>query len=201
MNDYPVPKRRMVEFGPIREYVELCFSVPGFGASDIDLLAAKLSVPSLREPVCDDISISLNGPASFDGELEGEAWVHVRREQVKLRKILTGDGESACCAICGDRYPLELLVAAHIKKRSLCSEEERRDLFNVAMLACVLGCDALYEAGWITVSGAGYIQTADSLEPSALKSRLIALEGKRCTAHSAGSEQYFAWHRSTVFRA
>jgi hypothetical protein len=49
--------------------------------------------------------------------------------------------------------------SAHIKKRSLCTDDERRDLRHVAMLAYSFGCDALYEAGWITVDGTGQIRT------------------------------------------
>jgi hypothetical protein len=49
-------------------------------------------------------------------------------------------------------FPVDLLVAAHIKRRSLCSETERRDLHNVAMLACKFGCDALFEEGYWLVS-------------------------------------------------
>ena len=63
--------------------------------------------------------------------------------------MLAGDRELADCALCGHQYPLRFLVAAHIKKRSICTDAERRDLRNVAMLVCTFGCDALYEAGWI----------------------------------------------------
>lgn len=35
------------------------------------------------------------------------------------------------------------LIAAYIKKRPICSDNERRDLSHVAMLACTLGCDAV----------------------------------------------------------
>ena len=54
-------------------------------------------------------------------------------------------------------------MAAHVKKRAVCSDTERRDLHHVAMLACSFGCDALYESGWITVDENGYVQTS-SLE-------------------------------------
>ena len=33
--------------------------------------------------------------------------------------------------------------AAHIKKRAVCSDDERRDLDNIAMPTCLLGCDIL----------------------------------------------------------
>ena len=91
--------------------------------------------------------------------LDGAAAVKVRKEQAVLRNLLAGDRPQAPCALCGDEYPMGFLVAAHVKKRSLCNDDERRDLHHVAMLACVFGCDALYEAGWITVDGDGRVQT------------------------------------------
>jgi hypothetical protein len=40
--------------------------------------------------------------------------------------------------------PRDLAVAAHIKRRADCSEEERPDVQNIAMVSCRLGCDALF---------------------------------------------------------
>lgn len=46
--------------------------------------------------------------------------------------------------------PRRLLVAAHIKPRSQCSDTERIDFDNIGMLACLLGYESLYEHGYIT---------------------------------------------------
>jgi hypothetical protein len=94
------------------------------------------------------------------------------------------------------------LVAAHIKKRSLCSDQERRDLRHVAMLACAFGCDALYEMGWITVDHEGRVQTValDQVPEGRIRTHVQDLAGRRCTAHDPASEVYFAWHRTTIFR-
>ncbi|WP_020673289.1 hypothetical protein [Amycolatopsis nigrescens] len=136
------------------------------------------------------------------GELDTIAKVKVRTEQAKLRKLLAGGAEVAECALCGDRYPLRFLVAAHIKKRAVCTDEERRQLHHIAMLACSFGCDALYESGWITVDQHGNLQVParDSLPEGNLRDRLSHLRGRGCTAHSAASEPYFAWHRTTMFQ-
>lgn len=93
---------------------------------------------------------------------------------------------------------MEFLVAAHVKKRSECTDEERRDLHHVAMLACTFGCDALYESGWITVDQHGRIRASSPSEApeGTFKQRLLQLEGRSCTAHTPASEPYFAWHRS-----
>ncbi|MGB6120946.1 MAG: hypothetical protein WBG80_03475, partial [Bacteroidota bacterium] len=79
-------------------------------------------------------------------EVRGKA----RTEQPKLRKFLLGGRENANCFLCGRNLSASLLVAAHIKPRRECSPEERRDLSDVALM-CRLGCDSLFELGFITV--------------------------------------------------
>jgi hypothetical protein len=136
------------------------------------------------------------------GVLDSVASVRIRREQAYLRNLLAGQREQARCAICGQLYPMGFLVAAHIKKRSLCTDDERRDLRHVAMLACSFGCDALYEAGWITVDGTGQVQTIppDTAPSERIREHLQQLAGRYCTAHDQATETYFAWHRTTIFR-
>ncbi len=136
------------------------------------------------------------------GVLDSVASVKVRKEQAQLRTLLAGNREQAACALCGHEYPMGFLVAAHVKKRSICSDDERRDLPHVAMLACVFGCDALYEAGWITVGPDGRVQTVppDDMPADRVREHLRHLAGQRCAAHSHASEPYFAWHRNTIFR-
>lgn len=135
------------------------------------------------------------------GATDAEAKVKVRREQARLRKLLSGDRDIAKCALCGHDYPIGFLVAAHVKARNVCSEPERHDIHNVAMLACCFGCDKLYEEGWIAVDAAGSVRTAalDGL-PDAFRSRVAELSGRRCLAHHEKSEPYFEWHRTNIFR-
>lgn len=132
---------------------------------------------------------------------DAEALVKVRREQARLRELLADGRTIASCAICGHDYPIVLLVAAHIKKRARCTDEERHDLHNVAMLACTFGCDKLYEDGWITVDTTGHVRTAalDGL-PDVVRGRVAALSGRDCPAYHAKSEAYFEWHRTNIFR-
>ena len=73
---------------------------------------------------------------------------------------------------------------------------------SVAMAACVLGCDALYESGYVAVDGAGRIMTARrALPPSQVHAALREFEGRRAPAWNPGREPYFAWHRANHFRA
>ncbi|MGW0892813.1 hypothetical protein [Saccharopolyspora sp. NPDC002578] len=157
----------------------------------------------------DPLAVELDGRSASQvaqdrhfGDVDATSLVKVRREQARLREVLVGDRDEAHCALCGHAYPLSFLVAAHVKKRALCTDEERRDLLHVAMLACSFGCDALYETGWITVDDRGRVLAAptESLPAGRFRDLVHHLSGRRCAAHNERSEVYFSWHRATVFR-
>ena len=96
---------------------------------------------------------------------------------------------------------MQFLRAAHIKKRSVCTDEERRDISNIAVPACVFGCDALFETGFVAVSPDGLVLGAVGLDPTtALGTRVETLVGRPCTAFTDGRKAYLAWHRQNVFR-
>ena len=109
---------------------------------------------------------------TFEGDLSIPSSAEARGEQALLRRGLLGSAATAACAICGDVYPTRFLVAAHIKKRAICTDAERRDLSPVAMAACVFGCDVLYETGHITVDAHGRVMVAACDEDSATDRRL-----------------------------
>lgn len=134
--------------------------------------------------------------------LDGKAEVKVRKEQAELRRMLVGARTRAACDLCGHEFPLEFLVAAHIKRRSVCSDDERNDLRNVAMLACKFGCDSLFESGYLAVDETGHIRAATLEEElgGVLREYLEELHGQGCRAHRPDSEVYFAWHRDNVYR-
>lgn len=81
-----------------------------------------------------------------------------RYEQTYLRGALLDGRATAACDLCGRLLPSTLLVAAHITPRSRLTESERYDFHGNAMLACLLGCDALFERGLLTVMPDGLIQ-------------------------------------------
>jgi hypothetical protein len=148
---------------------------------------------SIRRQVADDPDFAV---------LDGIVQTKIRKEQGQLRSLLAGERTQAACALCGHEYPMQFLVAAHVKKRAVCSDEERRDLHHVAMLACNFGCDVLYEAGWITVNENGLVETVSvaSVPVGKLREQLTYLDGRRCTAYGRDSAPYFSWHRATMFR-
>ena len=84
--------------------------------------------------------------------LESQVTILARREQAALRDRLLGGKAFAQCGVCGRAIPRALLIAGHIKRRESCNPNEKRDP-NVAMLVCSLGCDALFEHGYISVQG------------------------------------------------
>ena len=89
------------------------------------------------------------------GPLDREHSVLGRVEQSYLRHVLFNGAEHAACSMCGRRLPLGLRIAAHIKPRSECSHAERLDAENIVFGLCLLGFDALYERGLISVGDGG----------------------------------------------
>ncbi|MGW8375195.1 hypothetical protein [Streptomyces sp. ODS28] len=124
-----------------------------------------------------------------------------RAEQARLKNYLL-PGTEGECALCGRLLPRPFLVAAHIKKRQACSEAERWDVGNIAMLACLLGCDSLYEHGLITVSAHGHLQVSPLARTTPAVARHIDthLDGRSITWWNPRREPYYAWHRTHTFQ-
>jgi hypothetical protein len=121
-----------------------------------------------------------------------------RREQRLLRMTLLGSAASGPCALCAKVVDRDQLRVAHIKRRSAATDAERRDIANV-MLACLLGCDGLFERGYILVDDHGVI-TANPTRRGTndVQSAIALIAGRRCAAFSAASATYFAWHRTNL---
>lgn len=119
-----------------------------------------------------------------------------RGEQSSLRRALFGRRLVDACALCGRELPVAMLIAAHIKRRADTSNAERRRTDNV-MPACVLGCDDLFELGYVTVSKAGIIEAGPRRRPmtSALEGVIDGLLGRTCSFWDESRERYFAHHR------
>lgn len=80
-----------------------------------------------------------------------EHFGYYRIEQTILAEWLFGGKTKELCAICGHIYSVASLIAAHKKKRSDCSANERIDPY-IVMPLCLFGCDYLYERGHLWIS-------------------------------------------------
>lgn len=124
--------------------------------------------------------------------------VLLRKEQGYLRRTLFGRRDRAACALCGREMPVDLLVAAHIKKRSLCSTAEKRDFANNILPICRMGCDDLFEKGYLFVHKAtvrGNPGRAQNATPP-VQTYIKSVEGRAVGAWQQGREGYFKAHRA-----
>ncbi|MGW6726007.1 hypothetical protein ACWF9G_08895 [Nocardia sp. NPDC055029] len=118
-----------------------------------------------------------------------------RVEQALLRAYLLRGASEGACGLCGRFLPSYLLVAGHIKPRALCSEAERWAFSDVAMLICVLGCDALFEHGYVVVDAAGNIIAGRSSSHSSVIDTVRVFIGQRCPAYTPERAEAFRAHR------
>lgn len=142
----------------------------------------------------------LGRPSTFwDGDdSDVEAFGRVRAEQQDLRRHLIAGRTSAGCSLCGRELPINLLIAAHIKPRSQCTEAERRDFQAAAMLVCNLGCDALFEWGYVAVDNQGKIISLRPATTSHAVQAVTAMVGRTCSTHNAATAIHFASHIELV---
>ena len=146
-------------------------------------------------------SNAYNRISKLTGPLDREHTINGRKEQAYLRNLLFEGADIAACSICERKLPTTLLVAAHIKPRSECTAKEKRDALHIVFSVCQLGCDALYERGFLSVNSRGKVvatrRTGITLD---LKRALKAVKGRSCPAWNSETEQYFDWHYSIRFQ-
>lgn len=125
---------------------------------------------------------------------ERQANARVRLEQSMLRGLLLQEADSPMCGICGRVLPPELLVAAHIKRRADCTRGEKGDP-AIAMLMCSLGCDALFENGYVSVVDGRVVSHARAEDTEDLRSVLAELDGRASEYWTPERQKYFRWHQ------
>ena len=121
-----------------------------------------------------------------------------RKEQSFLRSILFGKSENSVCCICGEKMSVDFLVSSHIKKRSKCSETEKRDFSNIVAPMCRFGCDELYERGYIAVHDGIVVDMSTGDLSAKVKDYIRGLTGLKCNAYRNATKKYFYWHYKTV---
>lgn len=121
-----------------------------------------------------------------------------RAEQQYLRQYLL-PGVEGDCLLCGRTFSRDFLVGAHIKKRSLCTPEEKADIPAVAMLACRFGCDELYERGMVVVTTQGRVVATKRLTDTTARTYANQyIAGRTVAGWSSlvASREYFDAHHS-----
>ncbi|MFB9474712.1 hypothetical protein ACFFR3_34900 [Nonomuraea salmonea] len=193
--------------GNRQKRIKMLLHVPGYMPQDAASLERDLAEPPLAH-MTDGVKnlpgSSVSPSLTFLGVLERLGRAPRRGEQANLRMLLLPTSvQFGTCALCGYDLPPQMLVAAHIKRRKDCSNLERRDLANVGMLACLLGCDVLYELGYVGVGEGGLIMISDVIRtaPSLLNHVTGRLSGRTTPWWSPTREKYFAWHRTVVFQS
>lgn len=149
----------------------------------------------------DVIDTELREVEELLGELDQRHEVAIRREQGFLRRTLFGADGAGTCALCGREYPVALLVAAHIKRRAECDDTERRDYTNNVAPMCVLGCDSLFERGYLLVKEGIIRQNPHRPTSDVIRDYLASVIGRRCEFWNSRSATYFRWHAERHRRA
>jgi predicted restriction endonuclease len=84
--------------------------------------------------------------------------------------------QRAKCDLCGDELAAPFVRVGHVKKRALCTDDEKRDVKNV-LVACVW-CDVAFERGWISLDSDQRVVVSGSLP-------VTEAMGNRRTRHGA----------------
>lgn len=137
-----------------------------------------------------------------DVDLDPESITTRRREQALLRAHLLKGKIQHNCVICGHTFPQDLLVAAHIKDRAKCTNEEKLDFDNIATLMCSIGCDALYGGSYIYVDDAKVISNPKKVAKAGthIKTTIKSVEGNK-VSNWESSQLYYEWHKKQCSRA
>jgi len=130
---------------------------------------------------------------TLGGEMDSRAEVNRRCEQGLLRKLYFGGQSEGQCAFCGRAFPVDFLVAAHIKKRADCSDEEKRDAQGNVIPACRFGCDELFERGYILGIEGVFKRSQMKTCTQAVDSYIELVEGRPIREWDRRSK-YFEWH-------
>ncbi|WP_017608520.1 hypothetical protein [Nocardiopsis xinjiangensis] len=171
--------------------------VPGGRESVMEQVLQKLNAERWAEIVDDgQAQASDHADLRLPTDLDAFNWTLVRREQSKLREAKLKGRSDVRCDLCQRVLPEKLVHTAHIKRRKNSDNQERRDLNNL-MLACVLGCDSLFEHGYVYVDVEGHIHASNKAAGLDLTTAAQRISGC-CSAFSGKSAEYFAWHQYNI---
>ncbi len=114
-----------------------------------------------------------------------------RNEQKSLRKYLINNKPHSC-VMCDKSLPLCLLEAAHIKPRSIITQNEKKNIINVELMC--LYCHTLYDRGLIGIKN-GILIKSDQLEYN-LDYKFM----KPRNVYNIQNSKYFDYHYYHIFK-
>lgn len=173
--------------------------IQGFNVLDIEKSTLASSLLDLKSEIYfpevskEEYYKAISEPG-LDQPLDKVGQAKLRTEQGYLRSYLFRGKKVDKCGICGREYPVNFLIASHIKKRADCSEEEKRDYENIAMPMCKFGCDDLYEMGYISVINGKISANNKKYVTTPIKEYLSNIINLDCSYWSDGAKKYFLWH-------
>lgn len=117
-----------------------------------------------------------------------------RKEQGRIRRRLLAGSTHGRCIVCGALLPAGLLIAAHVKPRSLCTKKEREDWRRNVFLMCDLGCDGLFERGLLVGRLGRFRLVGEASTAKAFASIRKRVNGRRLSPEATAGALYFDWH-------
>ena len=174
-------------------YVIQGFNVLRPNQSSAVLKAFDLESEIFLNDVSDDTYDDILSKLEDLEETESEIISTRRLEQGYLKKNLFGKKTIGTCACCKKDYPVSYLITAHIKKRAFCESNERKDI-NVVFPMCKMGCDEVYEKGYISVFKGVFIDMKKSPNSLHLQEFISRVNGSKCEFFNNKTKKYFDWH-------
>lgn len=114
-----------------------------------------------------------------------------RLEQSILRKHILGPKVTKC-SLCHKELPNKIIVAGHIWERRKIKDEKIRNDPDIVMPVCKLGCDDLFENGFITVNSNGFVEVnSKKYFSKALKKYVKQYKNKQCLYFNKRTKGYF----------
>lgn len=186
--------------GYSHKYIIQGFNVLDPERSNVAIAELDLFSDRYFEPVDQKDYENLINLDDFGSKTDLEVKSKSRLEQGYLRRYLFGKKVVGTCCLCHEEFPVDMLCASHIKKRSKCSHDERLDYKNIVVPMCVNGCDAIFEKGYVVVSDQGIISLGRrDILTNGLNRKINQLLEKKCLNWNLNNEKYFSWHRSKFF--
>ena len=173
-------------------------SVQGFSVLDVD--RSELALDFFDIPATTEEDVETDNSKKLEARLrtllttDMDATVMARKEQYLLRKLLNGNKKVNTCGICLQEYPVQFIAAAHIKKRATCDFNERINV-NIVMPMCKMGCDQLYEIGYISVAEGKVIDLHKGPTSAAVAAYLEDIVGNECHYYTEKTISFFEAHR------